>query len=339
MKAFLLHLVLFLGMCVVSLDCSAAAPFGVSIRYERGETNQNLLTWDAIPGRLYNVFSADQLSQPSWSVLNSALLVAETNSLSYRDTNLVSSRFYRIKQESATVVLLGIGRQDWQASDDWVPAIQSHAVSGSNMLITLGAWWDGGDFATDFVKLSRLPTDTIGLFTGVVTNGSPYAEDPVRTQIALQASPAPGLHAVTPPPIGVNGDGFFVLVEVGGLATNAPVRDTGHARVWHPFLNGAPDPNSIETITVSTDGTAAQVGDLAVAVFVMDNNVNSDIQISLPTGWTSLGFNNEVVDNIGYRACFRIVTEAGRQTATCSWTDNTTFVAEGAIAVFKPAGQ
>ena len=127
---------------------------------------------------------------------------------------------------------------------------------------------------------------------------------------------------------------LFLVLEVEGIDASSPIRDRGQARISHQQF-GHGDPNSIRTIRVLTDGTATQVGDLAVAIFAMDPFDNQDINIDLPEGWTSLGFNNVALQNLGYRACCRFVTEAGRQTATCKWTDDSTFVAEAALVVFK----
>ena len=228
-----------------------------------------------------------------------------------------------------TVTTVGITEQLWQGSDEWRPATLSHTVSGAKTLITLGCWWDGSGG-------SRLPTDTIGAFTAAVNPTTPSGQSPVRVQVAYQAGAAAGLHTVTPDFLGSSGDGFFLLTEAEGLATDSPVRDSGHARDWVP-IRCPTNPDTIQTITVATDGAAAQVGDLVVALFAMDPCSNPDIQGGLPSGWTSLGFNDVVVDNIGYQACYKVVTTAGTQTAAWTWIDDSTFVAEAAMVVFKRA--
>jgi len=113
------------------------------------------------------------------------------------------------------------------------------------------------------------------------------------------------------------------VIEVAGLPTGDVIRDSGQARESHPIY-GHGDPNSIQAITVTTEGSAAQREISPVAIFVMDPIANPDIKISLPEGWTSLGHNDFVVDNVGYRACYRIVTAPGTQTATCTWSDDST---------------
>ncbi len=223
----------------------------------------------------------------------------------------------------------GISVKYWRASDEWAPNNQSLAIAGSRTLITLGAWWD------ESYKISSLPLDSSGTFLPGL--GPKLGGSPVQVQIAYQPRAVAAEHTVTPPSLGIRGDGFFLLLEAEGLAPDSPVRDSGYALNWHKH-HGRNDPRTIQAITASTDGSAALAGDVAVAIFVMDCESNPDINISLPAGWTSLGFNNNAVDNIGYRACYKVVTTSGPQTVTCTWRDDSTFIAAGAITVFKTNG-
>lgn len=287
------------------------------------------------PGDHYEVQSSANLD--TWSVVGKVANVTGTVPFTDPDVSNEARRYYRalltpsvaVPAAGAQVALVGVSEQAWRASDVWVPATQSRTVAGAKSLLTLGCWWDAS-----YLNPSSLPADTNGQFSAAAAPGFDPLGYPVQLQVAYQVPAAPGSHTVTPPVIGGSGDGFFLLLEVTGLASASPVRDSGRARNWHSFF-GNGDPNTIESITVSTDGESAQGADLAVAVFVMDNNSNPDINISLPAGWTSLGFNDVVVDNIGYRACYKLVTTPGKQTVTCSWTDGSTFVAEAAIVVFK----
>lgn len=291
------------------------------------------LTLSGTPGEKYEVQSAQNLG--TWAIRGQVANVSGAVQFTDPDAASVTQRFYRaalvptVEPPALKVNLVGISEQMWQTSDVWVPATQSRTITGTKSLITLGCWWD------DSGGLSQLPTDTNGVF--IKANQSlGFANAPVQTQVCYQTTAAAGPHTVTPPFIGSSGDGYFLLLEVEGLAGNSPVRDSGGARVSHPFY-GHGDPNTIQSLTVTTTGSAAQPGDLVVAVFLMDNFSNPNINITLPPGWTSLGFNNSAVDNIGYRACYRTVTATGQQSATCTWTDDSTFVAEAAIVVFKAA--
>lgn len=228
------------------------------------------------------------------------------------------------------VNLAGISEKEWKVSHVWVPASRSLMPSSGTMIITLGCWWD------NFWVVTALPTDSNGPFTNAIVRSVGLSNAPLQNQIAYQAGAEVGPHVVTPPVIGARGDGFFLVLEVEGLDAGSPIRDSGQSRQSHPQF-GDGDPNTIESISVSTDGTAARVGDLAVALFSMDPCDNPDIHINLPEGWTSVGFNDVALQNIGYRACCRIVTEAGRQSATCNWSDDSTFVAEATMVIFKAA--
>ncbi len=315
----------------LSISRMDGALSSIAIDYEGVGTNRAVLAWDASPGKSYFLFATSSLDQP-WSALNPRPIFAVTNHVVYEDSNISGMRFYRVLELSSAVQvsLMGTNAQYWQASDVWVPATQSITISGSNALITLGAWWDGNNVAT------LPPTDTNGLFVSAVPVKFSLYGYPVQVQVTCEINASAGGHLVTPAAISGSGDGYFLLAQVPGLSSGSPVRDSGYATNWHAYY-GFNDPNSIQAITVTTDGNAAQIGDLAVAIFVMDNESNPNIDISLPAGWTSLGFNNNATDNIGYRACYKIVSAAGRQSVTCSWTDDSTYIAAGAIAVFGRA--
>jgi hypothetical protein len=228
----------------------------------------------------------------------------------------------------ASLQVIGICEQPWQAGDTWVPGSITNVVEGSKTLLALGAWWDERDNRTD------PPTDSNGRFIDAISKTLPLDDAPLQTQLLIQPAALPGEHVVIPSVIGSSGDGFFLLLEADGLIEGLPVLDSGRVRKSHPFY-GFDDPNTIETITVSTDRTAAQAGDLAVVVFVMDNNSNPDIKTQIPEGWTLLGRNDAPVDNVGYMACYRFVTEPGQQSVTFNWSDGSTFVAEAAIVILR----
>ena len=77
------------------------APLELSIRYERDVRDVPVpapivLTWEAVPGRSYNVLAAEAPNSGAWTTLNSAPLIAETNRQVYRDLNSGGSRFYQV---------------------------------------------------------------------------------------------------------------------------------------------------------------------------------------------------------------------------------------------------
>ena len=118
------------------------APLELSIRYERDVRDVPVpapivLTWEAVPGRSYNVLAAEAPNSGAWTTLNSAPLIAETNRQAYRDLNSLDNRFYRVVELTPAVAVthVGISEQAWRASDVWVPATQSKAVDGTSMLI------------------------------------------------------------------------------------------------------------------------------------------------------------------------------------------------------------
>lgn len=294
------------------------------------------LTISGSPSAQYEIQFTTTLGAGAWERLGQVTNFTGTVQFSDLSAKNGSQRFYRavlapIAEPPAVrrVTLVGTSEQAWQASDVWMPGTLSRTVAASKFLVTLGCWWD------ERYTTTSLPTDSNGTFLSALGSGS-LSDAPVQVQVGYQLTPAIGSHVITPPAIGGSGDGFFLLLEAEGVSATSSVRDSGRARISHPF-HGPGDPDTIQSITVMTDGTAAQIGDPAVAIIVMDNNSNPDINISLPAGWTSLGFNDAAVDNVGYRACYKIVTTPGKQTATCNWTDGSTFVADAGIVVFKAA--
>lgn len=225
---------------------------------------------------------------------------------------------------------MGISENEWRISNTWVPAAQATTLTSPRTLVTLGCWWDGT------TPITALPTDSNGTFVPSFPRNPELDHAPLQNQIAHQAAALAGEHVITPPGIAVRGDGYFLVLEVTGLDATNSVADFGHARQAHPMF-GHGDPNSIQAMKVSTGGETAQVGDLAVALFSMDPLQNPDMKITLPEGWTSIGHNDVALQNIGYRACCRLVTVPGRQTVACAWTDDSTFVAEATIVIFRAA--
>jgi hypothetical protein len=226
-----------------------------------------------------------------------------------------------------SVFLAGISEKEWKVSHKWVPANQSVTISSNQMILSLGCWWD------DSGNVSPLPKDSLGEFVAVPRK-SDLANGPLQNQLAYQSAPAAGEHVVTPPNLGARGDGFFHLLRIEGLDAASPIRDRGETRISHPMVTGK-DPNSIQKIEVSTDGAVAQEGDLAVAFFSMDACENPDIKLQTPEGWTLIAANNRALQNIGYLVCCKIVSQPGKQRVTCTWTDDSTFVAEATLVVFK----
>lgn len=303
-----------------------------SMSYEIGHSEPIVLSWNTVPGQSYNLYSTASLASASWQLETPEPLVADSNQMTIRFSDS-DSGYFRVDHLVAAIPVnrIGFSEQLWMASDNWDPLSLNCNVSGPKTLITLGCWWDGnkGD-------PTPLPSDSNGQFSYAYDRDIGLADVPVQVQVGYQTIASAGTHVITPPDVRRDGDGYLLVLEAEGLDVNTPVRDFGQSRDSHPIY-GENDPNSIESITVSTEGSAAQVGDLAVAIIVMDPTSNPDINITLPEGWTNLGFNDYVVDNVGYRACYKTVTSPGTQNLTCSWTDGSTFVAEAAIVVFKAA--
>jgi hypothetical protein len=82
---------------LLALPCSADVPVGCSLEYDRGAaSNQVLLSWEAIPTKLYNVLTATALENQPWLPLNPAPLLATNNLVKFWHSNDLPARFYKV---------------------------------------------------------------------------------------------------------------------------------------------------------------------------------------------------------------------------------------------------
>jgi len=229
------------------------------------------------------------------------------------------------------VVLEKISVQFVSTPDTWAPLTHGVTVYAGERLVTLGAWWD--DSGTN---PTAVPTDSAGTFSAVVNVARTDGLYPTHVQIAEQATPSAGLHTITPPNLDTFGDGWLLTLRLSGVGD---VVDSGHFRDAHAVVvPPTPDPDTIESLTVTTAGSAAQVGDLAVAMLQYDPYYQPQPYLVKPAApWVVLGYWDNVTDNLGYVACYMIVETAGAQSVSISWTDANTCLVDGAIAVWEQA--
>jgi len=221
-------------------------------------------------------------------------------------------------------------------SSVWSPTTISRAVSsGTNkLLVSIGGWWDTQDTS----GASALPTDNNGTFTAIYNPVKVNTNRPMVQQVCYQASPTTATHVITPPDInaGTSADGYFSVLEIPGIDTSGnPVRCTGSTHVEHAAVT-PPDPNTIQTITVTTTGTDAQVGDIAILTVTIDmNNTPTNVAFVPPAGWQMMRNHFNCALNVGHIVCIGKVSTAGYIAATVTWTDPDTFIVDGQITVFK----
>jgi hypothetical protein len=229
------------------------------------------------------------------------------------------------------VTLLSTQKQDWVADNAWVPTTATVTTASGDVLVSVGAWWN--DTGTHPVPI---PTDSNGTFVATVNPDISPSENPVSVQFCHEATPAVGSHTVTPASLAIGGDGYFWLVKLTGVDTSAPIRDTGRTRNWHA-IHSPPDPATIQSITVTTAGALAQVGDFCLMAVVMDPNStsNTDVAFVPPAGWWVVAVKYNCADNVGAILLAAKVTAAGQISATVTWTDPNTFVADVTMVVYK----
>jgi formylglycine-generating enzyme required for sulfatase activity len=85
-------------LLALALPCAAqTVPVRSEIGYEGGNsTNRVVITWEAIPGKLYNVLTTTALGQQPWQALNPIALYASNNLVRFRNTNNLPIRFYKV---------------------------------------------------------------------------------------------------------------------------------------------------------------------------------------------------------------------------------------------------
>lgn len=94
--------------------------------------------------------------------------------------------------------------------------------------------------------------------------------------------------------------------------------------------------NSGGTSCTPTTGTTAQADELVVGVMAV-NSADTTCNISdPPSGYTSIGVNQDSNATIGHEGCYKIVSATGTQSATWSF-DATTGGDVGVLATFKAA--
>lgn len=231
------------------------------------------------------------------------------------------------------VTFVGAIKQDWAADTAWVSSPVAVTTASGDVLVTVGGWWDD-----TFPRPSDLPTDSAGTFVAAHNPTISGGEVPVGTQVCYEATPSVGAHSVTPPSIGTDGDGWFAVLKIPGRNTTTPIRDTGTIRSYHTPVT-PPDGATIQSLTVSTSGSSADIGDIALLTVVCDPNsiTNSDVAFVPPAGWFVILNKFNMTDNIGVLICVAKVTTAGQISATTTWTDNATYVAEASIVIFAHA--
>lgn len=229
-------------------------------------------------------------------------------------------------QQSATLAQIWTGGSDWNSPGN----VTLSGVSAGNLVLTFGGWWDS-NHGTGGTQ--SLPTDSNGTVSAgrnpALPSFTPSPGWPVHGQIGYIASAASGTHVITPQNIGLSGDGYFFAAEFTGPGSTWALVDGGD----NLALSGTA--GAVDGVTVNTAGTAAQAGDLVVAVSVTDGDPSA-IGVGAPSGYANqLLLTNTATNNIGVGVGWKIATASGQQSASWTWADNDCKLGAGLIAVFR----
>lgn len=222
----------------------------------------------------------------------------------------------------------------------WSPATVSIAgVTPGNLLVVVSGLWDSGR-GTGVPQ--GIHSDSNGTLVGA-TNANPNLNAagsppgwPVAPQISHILSAAAGTHTITPVVVNSGGDGYLSAIEFsgGGAGTWTQVDGgTGYA--------GSNTIGAVDTVTATTVGTAAQVGDLVISVTAIDGDPTA-LGMSNPSNgsWTNLVTTSTSGDTVTIGAAYRIATVAGAQSAVWDSVDAACQQNFAAIAVYRftPSG-
>lgn len=230
-------------------------------------------------------------------------------------------------RQSATLAQLWTGGSDWNAPGN----VTLSGVAAGNLVLAFGGWWDS-NHGTGGTQ--QLPSSSNG---GLMSAGrnptlpsfSPAPGWPVHGQIAYLAGAAAGAHVITPQNIGLSGDGYFFAAEFSGPGTTWTLVDGGDN------LALSATAGAVDGVSVTTVGTAAQVGDLVVAMAVTDGDPSA-VGIGAPSGYANqLLATVTATNNIGVGVGWKLATAAGQQSASWTWADNDCKLGAGLIAVFR----
>ena len=229
-----------------------------------------------------------------------------------------------VQKSTDAVMLFSIG--------SWSPATTKlSSVTAGNLVLSMGIWWDSADMGA----AQQIPTDSNGTLVGagsanptVPTNPAPAPGWPVAPQICYIANANAGNHVLTPIAPGSGGDGYFFGVEFSKAGSAWSLVDSGYA------FSGSGTPGAVQSLTVNTDGTAAQPGDLVVALIVLDGDPTA-FGIGEPSGYTALFSTSTTLNNVSGGAGWKTASGSGQQSAAWAWSDAATQLAGGVIAVFR----
>lgn len=234
-------------------------------------------------------------------------------------------------QQSALLTQLWTPDDAWQSPGN----VTLSGVAAGNLVLTFGAWWDTVRSNGNAQGIAADSNGTLAAgISPTLPDTTPAPGWPVSGQILRILAAAAGNHVITPPALGVDGDGLFFAAEFSGGAAGTWTQVEVNSNIALSATPGA-----IDGVSVSTAG-AAQVGDLVVALCTTDGNPSA-IGVGAPSGYANeILLTTTTTVNIAAGAGWMIATSAGAQTASWTWADDACQYGQALIAVFRftPSG-
>lgn len=218
----------------------------------------------------------------------------------------------------------------------WSPTTNSlTGVTAGDLLLGGGAWWNSVDGSGG---TQTNPTDSNGTWVKagaacptVPTIPTPVPGWPVLAAMFEQLNAAAGSHTFTPPDIFTGGgDGTWVVAQFHAASGSAWSRvDDGYG------LSRSGTAGGVTGVTVTTAGAAAKIGDLCVVNAAVDGDPTA-FGFGAPAGsWNTIFTDGTTTLRATGGMFWRIVTAAGAQSATFSFSDGACEIMGAGMAIYR----
>ena len=200
-------------------------------------------------------------------------------------------------------------------------------VTAGNLLTIEFGYYIGGN-----TTQPSTPTDTNGTVSVAEAPAglTPFGTDVTGANIFYVQNANAGIHVITST-VGLGNSGRMTVTEWSGAATSS---------VLDQHTNASTSGGANTSQSTGTTGTTSQANELVIiALDTSGSPGSSNIGIPSPavSGFTDLQKGQNTSSDIGFAHAYKIISSTGTQSATFTWTDNTTNASQAVIATFKAA--
>lgn len=213
--------------------------------------------------------------------------------------------------------------QKWHTSG-WSAATNTVTCAQGDSIIVAIQCWNNNSNGAYPATMTPVGLTTIYDPSATWTGTS----EPVYCQLFAATDLAAGTYTITPPDLQANtGDGDMYVIRASGLSG-----------IRSGSLGTDRQSGTNLVSTTSSLGSAAQAGDLVIGIGGTDNNtLVTTLTVSTPSGWTNLGKQTDGT-NSPPSSCDYTTAIGGGQSATWTWANEASPVADSAVVAFIPSG-